>query len=108
MADSPCHAEKRSMLRPRRTQLEDFTCIDTTSYCHDACDGFEDCEIGEAYREYLDLQRCARLLRELDKRWLERLRKAFLSVTDPSFRDWINLSELTGRIHQALRNAGLL
>ena len=48
--------------RAKRRKLEDFTCFDLQSYCWDGCDGFYDCDIGAAYREYLALQRCARLL----------------------------------------------
>lgn len=42
-----------------RKTLEDFPCCfvaDPQDHCHDACDGFDDCEIGAAYRDYMRLR----------------------------------------------------
>lgn len=67
-----------------------------------------ECCMRPIYRKAMADHRCARLLRVFEKRWLERLRKAFLEVSDPSFRNWINLSSFVDHMQRALRAAGLL
>ena len=90
----------------KRRTLEDFTCMDTTSYCHDACDGFMDCEIGEAYREYLKLLKCARLLRVFERRAEPTLARA-LDYYYVSGLEREQFEKLTAAIRDALRAAGL-
>ncbi len=59
------------------------------------------------YKKALAYKRCARLLKVFAGRWLDVVSRAYLAVSDPSFRNWTNLSHLTGSIHKALRDAGL-
>jgi len=100
--------------KPKRRTLEDFTCFDLRCHCHDACDGFMDCEIGEAYREYLKLQKCARLLRVFEKRWFGRCRAGLLAIGqihnvegDGGHARWMRFAKFRAVIRDALRAAGL-
>lgn len=99
--------------KPKRTKLEDFPCCfvtDPRCHCHEACDGFDDCEIGEVYREYLALLKCARLLRVFEKRWGAKF--SFLvcigiGKNELLMRHEQQWEQLRTRIRDALRAAGL-
>ena len=95
----------------RRRTFEDFECrFDERDHCWEGCDGFDDCDVGAVYREYLALQKCARLLRVFEKRWIDSIEYA---IEDPS--SWIQGATawwgkwalFVRAIRAALREAGL-
>ncbi len=97
-----------------RQSLGAYPCpIGIDTWCNAECaEAIDNCEAVTClwlpvYRQAMADHRCARLLRVLDKRWLEILRETYLYVKDPTFRYWINLSALTRDIRNALRAAGL-
>lgn len=85
-----------------RRKLEDFTCFDLTSHCWDGCNGFDDCEIGEAYREYLKLAKCARLL-GIFLRWKDAM------IYKQRLRGWEKWQPIalrqSRRLHRYIRSA---
>lgn len=104
--------EKR---RVKRTWLEQFPCpyVDgPTKMCKADCGNatgqFDECQVIDVYRQAIADAKCAWLLREFDAQYLELLRDAYGKVVDPTFRKWINLSNLVRRIRDALGKAGLL
>ena len=100
--------------RPKRMKLDQFPCpIGVGFICNAECaEAIDDCEAVTClwlpvYRQAMADHRCARLLKVFAGRWLDVVSRAYLAVSDPSFRNWTNLSHLTGSIHKALRDAGL-
>ncbi len=91
----------------KRRTLEDFTCIDTISYCHRGCDGFMNCEIGEAYREYLKLLKCARLLLSFEGDYADMASAAMLMSDSVNVDEWGDFREFVVSCAVALRAAGL-
>ena len=101
--------------KPKLTKLEQFPCPycdGPTKTCKPDClaalGGVDtNCQVVDIYRKAITDNKCARLLRVFAGRWLDVVSRAYLAVSDPSFRNWTNLSHLTGSIHKALRDAGL-
>ena len=95
-----------SVMRVKRRRREDFPCDHWyMTTCFEGCPGSDSCQLLVFQREYLALQRCARLLRVFERRVLPVVRHVFYTYA-PAFL-LRRLRVYGDAVSAALREAGL-